>query len=360
MNIALVTGGTGGHIYPALALAKAILDRDPSHQVFFIGNSDRMEATEIPAAGYRFFGLPAKGFSGSPIAILKAFLALHKSRKLAVELLKREQPDLVIGFGGYVCVPVLQAAHKLNITTMLHEQNSVVGRANKVLIPIVDAIVCDYESNLKVFPASKTRRLGNPRTYMITQSPQPQSLITQYRLDPTRPIVLFVMGSLGSASVNALMPSVLTALDQSGIQVLYVTGKRHYEAFKATVADLKHLRVVDYIDQLWAMPQVDLMVCRGGATTAAELTVLGVPSIIIPSPYVPNNHQYYNAKALFDAQASVLIEEKQASGDILVNTIQSLLNDPQRLQNMRQAALTLGKPRAAQDMVDWIETLVKS
>jgi UDP-N-acetylglucosamine--N-acetylmuramyl-(pentapeptide) pyrophosphoryl-undecaprenol N-acetylglucosamine transferase len=104
MNIALVTGGTGGHIYPALALAKAILDRDASHRVFFIGNLDRMEATEIPAAGYRFFGLPAKGFSGSPIAILNAVIALHKSRKIALELLKREKPDLVIGFGGYVCV----------------------------------------------------------------------------------------------------------------------------------------------------------------------------------------------------------------------------------------------------------------
>lgn len=359
MNIALVTGGTGGHIYPALALAKAILDRDPSHQVFFIGNSDRMEATEIPAAGYRFFGLPAKGFSGSPIAILKAILALQKSRKMALELLKREKPDLVIGFGGYVCVPVLQAAHRLGITTMLHEQNSVVGRANKVLIPIVDAIVCDYESNLTVFPASKTRRLGNPRTYMITQSSDPQPLVERYRLDPSKPVVLFVMGSLGSASVNALMPTVLKALDEAQIQAVYVTGKRHYETFKASVPELTHIRIVDYIDQLWAMPQVDLMVCRGGATTAAELTVLGVPSIIIPSPYVPNNHQYYNAKALFDAQASVLIEEKAASGELLVNTLKALLNDPKRLQAMREAAKTLGKPLAAQHMVDWIETLVK-
>jgi UDP-N-acetylglucosamine--N-acetylmuramyl-(pentapeptide) pyrophosphoryl-undecaprenol N-acetylglucosamine transferase len=359
MNIALVTGGTGGHIYPALALAKAILDRDPSHQVFFIGNSDRMEATEIPSAGYRFFGLPAKGFSGSPIAILKAIVALQKSRKMALELLKREKPDLVIGFGGYVCVPVLQAAHKLHITTMLHEQNSVVGRANKVLIPLVDAIVCDYESNLNVFPAAKTRRLGNPRTYMITQSSDQQPLVERYDLDPSKPVVLFVMGSLGSASVNALMPGVLKALDEARIQAVYVTGKRHYETFKSSVPDLKHIRIVDYIDQLWAMPQVDLMVCRGGATTAAELTVLGVPSIIIPSPYVPNNHQYYNAKALFEAQASVLIEEKTATGEHFVTTIKTLLNDPKRLQSMREAAKTLGKPLAAQDMVDWIETLVK-
>ena len=357
MNIALVTGGTGGHIYPALALAKAIIDRNGSHRVFFIGNLDRMEATEIPAAGYRFFGLPAKGFSGSPLSIIKAILALRKSKKMALDLLKREQPDLVIGFGGYVCVPVIQAAHQLHIKTMLHEQNSIVGRANKVLIPIVDAIVCDYEANLNVFPASKTRRLGNPRTYMIQQTHNPETVFERYHLDSKKPVVLIVMGSLGSASVNALMPSMLHRLDQLGIQVLYVTGKRHYEAFRATMPDTTHIRVLDYIDQLWAMRHVQLMVCRGGATTAAELTVFGMPSIIIPSPYVPNNHQYHNAKALFDAQASVLIEEKDITGEILVESIKTLLDDPQRLLAMRNAALTLGKPLAAQHMVDWIETL---
>jgi UDP-N-acetylglucosamine--N-acetylmuramyl-(pentapeptide) pyrophosphoryl-undecaprenol N-acetylglucosamine transferase len=360
MNIALVTGGTGGHIYPALALAKAILDRNPTHSVFFIGNSDRMEATEIPKAGFRFFGLPAKGFSGSPLAILKAVLALQKSKKMALALLKHEKPDLVIGFGGYVCVPVLQAAHKLKIKTMLHEQNSIVGRANKVLIPIVDAIVCDYESNLSVFPEHKTRRLGNPRTYMINQPSNPQSIHDVFSLSQDRPIVLFVMGSLGSASVNALMPKVLTALDQQGIQAIYVTGKRHFKAFSSALPELANIRVVDYIDQLWAMTQVDLMVCRGGATTAAELTVLGVPSIIIPSPYVPNNHQYYNAKALFEAQASVFFEEKTVDVDTLIHGITQLLSDPDRLRAMRQAALTLGKPQAAPDMGDWSEELVRN
>jgi UDP-N-acetylglucosamine--N-acetylmuramyl-(pentapeptide) pyrophosphoryl-undecaprenol N-acetylglucosamine transferase len=165
------------------------------------------------------------------------------------------------------------------------------------------------------------------------------------------------MGSLGSASINALMPSVLKGLDLLGIQALYVTGKRHFETFKLTMPDTRNIRVVDYIDQLWAMRQVQLMVCRGGATTAAELTVLGMPSIIIPSPYVPNNHQYHNAKALFDAQASVLIEEKDINGEMLVESIKSLLDNPQRLLVMREAALTLGKPMAAQHMVDWIETL---
>jgi len=149
-------------------------------------------------------------------------------------------------------------------------------------------------------------------------------------------------------------------LDQQGIQAIYVTGKRHYQTFKTSLPELSFIRVVDYIDQLWAMPQVDLMVCRGGATTAAELTVLGVPSIIIPSPYVPNNHQYHNAKALFDAQASVFFEEKAFDGETLIQAITSLLNDPDRLKSMRQAALTLGKPHAATDMVDWIETLVNT
>lgn len=358
MKICIVTGGTGGHIYPAVSLVHALLDQDPTHEVFFIGNNDRMEATEIPALGFDFIGLPAKGFNGSFLAKFAALNALMKSRSLALDLLRQRKPDIVIGFGGYVCVPVLQAAFTLKIKTMLHEQNSVVGKANRVVMGKIDAIVCAYEANLSVFPSEKTRLLGNPRTYEIKHHQTTLNMHETYGLDPHLPTVLIVMGSLGSESVNALMPEALELFSQANIQVIYVTGKKHYDEFIKDVKPLKHVVVTPYVDQLALMPQIDLMVCRGGATTAAELTVLEVPSIIIPSPYVPNNHQYHNAKALFDAKASELIQEKDLSAVALFERVKSLISDPQRLQSMRSNSKNLAKANAAEDMIQWINELV--
>jgi len=358
MKICIVTGGTGGHIYPAVSLAHALKAADPTHEIFFVGNSDRMEAKEIPALGFDFVGLPAKGFNGNVFMKLAALQALMKSRALALALLKERKPDIVIGFGGYVCVPVMQAAFTLGIKTMLHEQNSVVGKANKVLMGKVDAIVCAYEANLAVFPSSKTRLLGNPRTYEIKHHHEKPDMHDQYHLDPKLHTVLIVMGSLGSESVNAILPSALKRFSEAKIQVIYVTGKKHYDEFVKTVPDLKHIVITPYVDQLALMPQIDLIVCRGGATTAAELAVLAVPSIIIPSPYVPNNHQYYNAKALFDASASALIEEKDLTAESLFYRVQALISDPVALKTMRDHARALAKPDCAEAMIAWIMELV--
>jgi UDP-N-acetylglucosamine--N-acetylmuramyl-(pentapeptide) pyrophosphoryl-undecaprenol N-acetylglucosamine transferase len=358
MKICIVTGGTGGHIYPAVSLAHALADRDPSIEIFFVGNNDRMEAKEIPALGFDFVGLPAKGFNGSVFAKLSALFALIKSRNLAIKLLKERKPDIVIGFGGYVCVPVMNAAYALHIKTMLHEQNSIVGKANKVLMGKVDAIVCAYEANLSVFPKHKTRLLGNPRTYEIKHHRDITDMHQTYPLVKSLPTVLIVMGSLGSESVNAIMPEALQRFSDAQIQVIYVTGKKHYDDFIKRIKPLKHIVITPYVDQLSLMTQVDLMVCRGGATTAAELTVLQVPSIIIPSPYVPNNHQYHNAKALFDASASALIEEKDLTAESLFYRVQALISDPKALKSMKDNAKTLGKADAADSMVDWIMELV--
>jgi len=358
MKICIVTGGTGGHIYPSVSLAHALKDQDPSIELFFVGNNDRMEATEIPALGFDFIGLPAKGFNGSIFSKVSALMALFKSKALAKSLLKERKPDIVVGFGGYVCVPVMQAAHALHIKTMLHEQNSIVGKANKVLMGSVDAIVCAYEANFSIFPKNKTRLLGNPRTYEIKKHHQKTDLNTTYGFDSTIPTILIVMGSLGSESVNAILPDALRKFSEAHVQVIYVTGKKHYDDFVAHVSPMKHIAITPYVNQLALMSQIDLIICRGGATTAAELAVFGMPSIIIPSPYVPNNHQYHNAKALFDAQASELIEEKDLNAESLFLRAQALINDPKRLDLMRKSALKLAKENAAEDMIQWILDLV--
>jgi len=354
MKIAIVTGGTGGHIYPALSLAEALIKDDSTNSIFFIGNEDRMEAIEIPKYGFLFYGLPSKGFNGGLTEKFKALSALFKSRKLAKEILIKEKPDVVIGFGGYVTVPVIMMAHSLGIWTMIHEQNSVVGKANKVLMRRVDAIVASYEQNLTVFPKSKTRLLGNPRTYALKYKNH-QSQLVNYGFKSNTQTLLIVMGSLGSESINAFMKSALLELQNHKIQIVYATGKKHYNEFNKGNPFKSNVRIEPYINQIDLMYEVDLMITRGGATTAAEIAVIGCPSIIIPSPYVPNNHQYYNAKALVDHQACLLIEEKDLELKSFCTTVLETLNDKEGLKQMSMNAKSIAMPNAAEDMIQWIK-----
>ena len=359
MRICIATGGTGGHIYPAISFARALLAQYENVEVLFIGNNNRMEAHEIPALGYRFIGLDAKGFSGSIFSKVNAAIKTLTSRNKALKILKDFQPDFVIGFGGYITVPVLSAAHALKIPTMLHEQNSYAGKANRALAGSVDAIVTCYAENIGQFPRNKTFLLGNPRTYELKNITRETDLLEAYGLKIDLPTVLIVMGSLGSESVNRLMVEVLEGLRNKEFQVLYVTGKKHYTAFAAKVMADDKLKIVAYVDQLRLMYVVDLIVCRGGATTAAEITAVGLPSIIIPSPYVPNNHQVLNAKSLADSGAAIMIEESDMNANMMVKTISELITNPDQLRIMAERAKRLGKPDAAQQMIQLMEDILK-
>jgi len=354
MKVCLIAGGTGGHIYPALALAKALKDQDSSHEIFFIGNHERMESVLIPQHGYAFEGLSTKGLQGNIFNKLYALYTLFFNRSKVKSILNKYKPDVVIGFGGYVCVPVIMEAKHLGIKTFLHEQNAIAGKANLFLARYVDAIVASYENNLKEFPKYKTRLLGNPRTYIFKQNNDKIDINELYKLDSNKKTVLFVMGSLGSESINMIMGSVLELLDQNNVQCIYVTGKQHYSSFIELNDETSNIKIVPYIDQISVMQQVNLMVTRGGATTAAEIMVTGCPSIIIPSPFVPNNHQFFNAKALMENNASILVEEKQLDSQKLNALILELLDDEEKLNQMRNNAIKLGHPNAANDFIDWI------
>ncbi len=354
MKVCLIAGGTGGHIYPALAFAKALKDKDSSHEIFFIGNHERMESELVPQHGYAFEGLSTKGLQGNIFKKIYALYTLFFKRKKVKSILNQYKPDVVIGFGGYVCVPVIMEARRLKIKTFIHEQNAIAGKANLFLSRFVDGIVASYENNLNEFPKDKTRLLGNPRTYVFLNSDNNLNIFDEYKLDSKKKTVLFVMGSLGSESVNQIMGSLLELLDKHDIQSIYVTGKKHYESFIENNDETKNIKIVPYIDQKSVMQQVDLMVTRGGATTAAEIMVTGVPSIIIPSPFVPNNHQFYNAKALMEKDASILVEENNLDSQKLFATIISLLEDEDKLKVMSNNAKLLGHPNAAQDFINWV------
>lgn len=357
MKIACVTGGTGGHIYPALALMDLFKKLDPSCEIVFFGNDDRMEASLIPERGYPFIPLHTSGLVGSFVnkmkAICQLFFAYQKSKKE----LKKFCPDLVIGFGGYVSAPVILAGHSLGIKTMIHEQNSIVGKANQLVMKKVDRIITCYEECSSVFPKEKTLLLGNPRATIAKEAKLDLEYYKNLGLDLDRKTILIVMGSLGSSSVNQLMKEALKD-NVSNLQFLYVCGKDNLE--DASLFDgMEHVKVVGYVDTLKIYEKIDGMICRAGATTLAEITALGMPSILIPSPYVANNHQFYNANALVQRNAAFMIEEKDLNSNTLQKAIQELFEDEKTMEIVSENAKKLGKPRAAYDMIEECRSCIK-
>lgn len=357
-KICLVTGGTGGHIYPALALAKVWKEEEPGLDLFFIGNEDRMEADLIPAEGYPFFGMKTSGLEGSLGHKIKAVCQYPAAYLKARALLKKEEPDLVMGFGGYVSAPVLWAASSLGIPVMMHEQNSVVGKANKLVMDKADGIVTCYEKCREVFDPKKIRLLGNPRATLAARAQADPAYFASLGLDPNKKTILIVMGSLGSSSVNELMKEALKDLDPD-LQVLYVAGKQN-DSNLNLFGGKPNIKVVPFVDTMKIYGMLSGMICRAGATTLAELTALGIPSIIIPSPYVANNHQYYNAKMLTDQGAAYLIEEKDLNAQTLSQAItHAFLNEENRQQYAAKARES-GKPHAAEDIIAYANSIMES
>ncbi len=355
MRILIATGGTGGHIYPALALADAAKKRYRNIEILFVGNDDRMEASEVPSHGYAFKGLHASGLTGNVLNKCKALLLMMNCYRKACKIIDEFQPDIVIGFGGYVSAPVMLAAHHKKITTMIHEQNSIVGFSNKKVARYMDAIVICYEKCFDEFGKERTRLLGNPRATNAVQTSFDKEYFLSLGLTMDKPLILVVMGSLGSTSVNAVMKEALPKVSDD-YQILFVTGKNNYEEIHTQI-HAPHVKVVDYVKQLDIMAKVDLIICRAGATTAAEITALGTPSILIPSPYVAHNHQFYNASVLVEKKAAMMIEEKDLCTDVLNEKIEQIMSNEILRTSMKQAALALGKPNASDDILDWCDEM---
>lgn len=355
MKVVIATGGTGGHIYPALSLADE-LRKQCDAKILFIGSSTRMESKEIPNKGYDFIGLDVIGTNGGLLTKIKSILLLQRARKKCIGILKDYNPDIVIGFGNYISVPVILAAKKLKIKTMIHEQNSIAGKANKLLSKYVDAIVGSYDENLEQFDSSKTRILGNPRATEAASIKKDESLYDKLELDKNKLLVIIVMGSLGSSSVNKILEEYCTLNDKLDYQVLLVTGKNQYNDFRFKGND--YIKVVPYIDGVKTMVLADLIVMRSGATTCAEVSALGKTSITIPSPYVPNNHQYINAKSLEKVNATKVILESELSANLLNETINDIIFNEKLRKEMMNNAFKVGRINASNDIINWIKELI--
>lgn len=350
----IATGGTGGHIYPALALAEILKKEYPECEIVFFGSDDRMEKDLIPEKGYRFIGMHMKGMNGGLKAKINSAVTLLKARNECIQLLKKEQPDACIGFGNYISVPLIMAAKSLHIPTMLHEQNSAAGKANKMLSHYADAIAVSSNAALKEFPENKTRVCGNPESTIASVKTFDRNELATYGLDPEKDFIVFMMGSLGSSSVAEKIDEALPLLDKN-VQVLVVVGKSNDYTFKQN--NTENVHIVPYVDGLLVLSFTKLAILRAGATTLSEITTLGTPSILIPSPYVPNNHQVHNAMELVENDAAIMIEEKDLTKETLSNTVNKLLQDDEKLNTLKSNLKNMAHNDAAYQMIDWLKEL---
>ena len=352
MRIIIASGGTGGHIYPAITLAQAL--QKAGHKITFVGSTGRMEKDVIPAAGFDYIGLDMKIPGGSLINKANSFVSIVKAYYKCKEIVK--DYDLAIGFGNYISVPLVMAARNRGLKTVIHEQNSFAGKANKYLDQKVDLVIGSYEENKKTFKNPHTLILGNPQSSKAFNIKKDPEVLLNLGLDPDKKTVVIFMGSLGSQTVNKVVIEYLNSL-KGDYQVIYASGKQNYAKARAAVKKKDYICVKEAVDGVKVMANSSLLVSRAGATTLSEICAMGMPSILIPSPYVPNNHQFYNAMALIDKNAALLLEEKDLSPASLKAIIEKSINDEELLKSLHENAIKLSNPKVLDEIVKEIEKL---
>ncbi|MEG1647754.1 MAG: undecaprenyldiphospho-muramoylpentapeptide beta-N-acetylglucosaminyltransferase [Bacilli bacterium] len=334
MRAIISAGGTGGHIYPALAIINKIKEKEPKSEFLYIGTHNRMEKDIIPKHNIPFETIEIYGFNRKKIfqnfKTISSFIKSYKQCKITI---KKFNPDVVIGVGGYVTGPVIYAAHKLGYKTIIHEQNSIPGKCNKFLSNYVNKIVVSFKSSMELFPINKTIFTGNPCSEAAINTKETDK--REIGLSINKKLVYIVMGSLGSAKVNEVLIKTMSLFNNKEYEVLFITGKDSYEVIKKNKFP-KNVKILPYIDnQIRIMKQASIVVSRCGATTLSEIIALKIPSILIPSPYVTDNHQYKNGLDLIKNDAAIMIEEKDLKGDLLVRTIDKLINDEIKIKAMK-------------------------
>lgn len=359
-------GGTGGHIFPAVAIANAVRRRDPRARILFVGAEGRMEMERVPAAGYEIVGLPVMGFDRKRIwRNFKVLFKLAKSMLKARKVVREFEPDIAVGVGGYASGPLLKEAQKRGIPTLLQEQNSYAGVTNKMLAPKAKAICVAYDGMERFFPAEAIRLTGNPlREAVVSYDPSISQREARKRLgfDPDRPLVAVVGGSLGARTINESVIESIDSILDAGAQILWQTG-RIYAGQCSQVADRyigRGVIATPFIDDMGLVYRAaDIVVSRAGASTISEIQALGMPSVLIPSPNVAEDHQRHNAQALERCGAAVMILDADAR-QCLAGEVTSLLADPNRRQSMSEAARAMAHLSSDDRIVDEIFRIVGS
>lgn len=358
-------GGTGGHIFPAIAIANRIKKVVPEAEILFIGASDKMEMRRVPDAGYKIEGLHIYGISRD-LSLrgiwknIKLPFVLMKANRRAKEIIRNFNPDVAIGVGGFASYAALNAAHKLGVPTLIQEQNSYPGVTNKRLAPKVKKICVAYDGLERFFPAEKIVKTGNPVRDEILhiEKKKPESY-QFFDLSPDRKTLLVVGGSLGAKTINKTLSENISKLKAMGIQVLWQTGEAYYKQNQMELSMLQNdqLRIVPFIKNMNdAYGIADIIISRAGALAIAELSILGTPTILVPFPYAAEDHQTKNAMALVDKGAALMVKDSEA-GEKLIPTLESLLNDPQKCEEMAQNMAQFALPQAIDAIVENILNL---
>ena len=362
MRYIMTCGGTGGHIYPAIAIADRIRQSEPDAEILFIGTKKGMENRIVPAAGYEIKGIDASGIDRKHLlSNFKTMQDLLRGGQQADSIIREFAPDMVIGTGGYVTGAVVMHAHGLKIKTYVHEQNAIPGVANRLLEGMVNRVFISFEASRSHF--------RHPEKCILTGNPIRSDFRTldraacrsEFGLADETAILIFG-GSLGAKVLNDATLHLVDEAAGKKLKLFFVTGRRYYDEIKAYYDELggvpENLVLMDYADNMpHLMTAADIVVSRAGAIAVSEITACGKPSVLVPSPNVTNNHQYHNAKAIADSGAAVMIEEKYINNDVgvLAEEVLRLCGDPALLASMHEACGRIAKINAADVIYEQIK-----
>lgn len=363
MKVIISGGGTGGHIYPAIAIANELKAIDPATEILFVGAEGKMEMEKVPRAGYTIVGLPVVGIKRElTLANLGFPIKLGRSLLRARQIVRTFQPDAAVGVGGYASGPLLLAASLKGIPTLIQEQNSYAGLTNKVLARWAKRICVAYPGMEQFFPADKIKLTGNPvRSDIQLADQQIASGRVLFGLEASRPTLLIIGGSQGARTINESIEAGLQRFVDAGVQVVWQTGPGFSERAKAAVAAVGSplIKAYDFIyDMDKAYAVADVVVSRAGALSVSELCLVGRPAILVPFPAAAEDHQTKNAMSLVEHNAALLVNDRAAREELITSAL-SLLSNPTQQQQLRTQIKTLAKPNAARDIAEEVIKLTK-
>ena len=364
LRIIISGGGTGGHIFPAISIANAIKQLEPTANILFVGALGRMEMQRVPDAGYDIKGLPVCGFDRKHLwKNIKVLYKLWQSRRLAKAIIKDFKPNAAVGVGGYASGPTLNQCASLGVPYLIQEQNSYAGVTNKLLAKRASKICVAYEGMDRFFPSEKIILTGNPvRQNILQNNISKADARKAFQLDPEKKTILIIGGSLGARTINESILQHLSDIRNSDVQFIWQTGKVYKEAIAKRLEGeepLANLHVTDFIsDMASAYAAADMVISRAGASSISEFCLLGMPVILVPSPNVAEDHQTKNALALVNKQAAVYVKDAEAP-EKLINTALSIINDESKLNELHQNILGMALKNSAERIAEEVLKIAK-
>ncbi|NKI30402.1 undecaprenyldiphospho-muramoylpentapeptide beta-N-acetylglucosaminyltransferase [Croceivirga thetidis] len=352
-------GGTGGHIYPAIAIANELKKRHSNAEFLFVGAKDKMEMEKVPKAGYEIKGLWISGLQRKlTIKNLLFPIKLIQSLLKARGIIRRFKPDVAIGTGGFASGPTLKAAASSKIPYILQEQNSFAGITNKLLAKNAAKICVAYDGMERFFPKGKLVKTGNPvRADLVKLNVTRETASEHFKLNPNQKTLLILGGSLGARRINQLVAEKLDFFEQLNVQLIWQCGRLYFDEYKGFESET--VKVLAFINKMnFAFTAADIIISRAGAGSVSELCLVGKPTIFIPSPNVAEDHQTKNAEALVEKNAAILLKESTIDSDF-ETIFKTLLDSPDQQKELANNIKQLGKPKATEEIVDEIEKLLK-